>query len=66
MKAVRAASKETLEALPWLPQPVAEALWEKLHGPAQAKAPDRRATNLAADEEAVLEELEQAMGRTPA
>jgi len=32
IKAVRHASKEALEALPWLPKPVAEALWEKIHG----------------------------------
>jgi excinuclease ABC subunit C len=32
IKAVRLASKESLEALPWLPKPVAEALWEKIHG----------------------------------
>jgi excinuclease ABC subunit C len=32
IKAVRQASKESLEALPWLPKPVAEALWEKIHG----------------------------------
>jgi len=32
IKAVRQASKEALEALPWLPKPVAEALWEKIHG----------------------------------
>jgi excinuclease ABC subunit C len=31
IKAVRQASKESLEALPWLPKPVAEALWEKIH-----------------------------------
>ena len=32
IKAVRQASKESLEALSWLPKPVAEALWEKIHG----------------------------------
>jgi hypothetical protein len=32
IKAVRQAPKESLEALPWLPKPVAEALWEKIHG----------------------------------
>ena len=32
LKAVREASKETLEALPWLPQKVVEAVWQKLHG----------------------------------
>jgi excinuclease ABC subunit C len=32
LKAVRQASKEALEALPWLPNAVAEALWEKIHG----------------------------------
>jgi excinuclease ABC subunit C len=32
IKAVRQASRETLEALSWLPQPVAGAVWEKIHG----------------------------------
>ncbi len=32
IKAVRLASREALEALSWLPQPVAEAVWEKIHG----------------------------------
>ena len=35
LKAVREATKESLEALPWLPQTVVEALWEKLHGRGQ-------------------------------
>jgi excinuclease ABC subunit C len=35
LKAVREASKGSLEALPWLPQQVVEALWEKLHGRGQ-------------------------------
>ena len=34
IKAVREASKETLVSLPWLPQAVGEALWEKIHNPA--------------------------------
>ena len=33
VKAVRDAPRERLEALPWLPQRVVDALWEKLHGP---------------------------------
>jgi excinuclease ABC subunit C len=33
VKAVREAPKERLEALPWLPQQVVDALWQKLHGP---------------------------------
>jgi len=33
VKAIRQASLETLKALPWLPDPVAEALHEKVHGP---------------------------------
>jgi excinuclease ABC subunit C len=32
VKAVRDAPREQLAALGWLPAPVAEALWEKLHG----------------------------------
>ena len=32
IKAVRDASRETLAALSWLPEPVADALWHKLHG----------------------------------
>jgi excinuclease ABC subunit C len=32
MKAVKAASRETLEQLPWLPDTVADAVYEKLHG----------------------------------
>ncbi len=44
VKAVRQASKESLEALPWLPKPVAEALWEKIHGPKQP-VPGRKATS---------------------
>ncbi len=44
LKAVRQASKESLEALPWLPKPVAEALWEKIHGAKQLE-PGREATS---------------------
>ncbi len=44
VKAVRQASKESLEALPWLPKPVAEALWEKIHGAKQLEA-GRKATS---------------------
>jgi excinuclease ABC subunit C len=44
VKAVRQASKESLEALPWLPKPVAEALWEKIHGSKQLEA-GRKATS---------------------
>ncbi len=40
VKAVREAPKERLEALPWLPQPVAGALYAKLHGPAAAARAD--------------------------
>ncbi len=36
VKAVKEAPKERLEALPWLPQQVVDALWDKLHGPAAA------------------------------
>ena len=32
IKAVRQAPRETLVSLSWLPQPVADALWEKIHG----------------------------------
>jgi excinuclease ABC subunit C len=32
IKAVRQAPRETFEALGWLPDPVVEALWEKIHG----------------------------------
>jgi len=32
IKAVREASREALTSLPWLPNAVGEALWEKLHG----------------------------------
>ena len=39
-KAVREAPKERLEALPWLPQPVVDALWAKLHGPVAAARAD--------------------------
>jgi excinuclease ABC subunit C len=34
VKAVRAASPETLKSLPWLPEKVAGAVWERLHLPA--------------------------------
>ncbi|MCL6092112.1 MAG: excinuclease ABC subunit UvrC, partial [Actinobacteria bacterium] len=34
IKAVREASRESLAAITWLPEPVADALWKKLHGPA--------------------------------
>jgi len=44
IKTVRQASKETLEALPWLPKPVAEALWEKIHG-ANKLGPGAKATS---------------------
>jgi excinuclease ABC subunit C len=44
IKAVRQASKESLEALPWLPRHVAEALWEKLHG-ANSGRPALKATS---------------------
>ncbi len=40
VKAVKEAPKERLEALPWLPQPVVDALWDKLHGPAAAARAD--------------------------
>ncbi|MGH9120887.1 MAG: hypothetical protein ACRDYC_02920, partial [Acidimicrobiales bacterium] len=32
VKGVRSASLETLRELPWLPQAVADAVFEKLHG----------------------------------
>jgi excinuclease ABC subunit C len=38
IKAVREASKEELLSLSWLPAPVGEALWEKVHGPRPAAA----------------------------
>ena len=43
IKAVRQASKESLEALSWLPRPVAEAVWEKIRrrAPASRFAPCR-------------------------
>ncbi len=44
VKAVRQASKESLEALPWLPKAVAEALWEKIHG-AKHLGPGRKAAS---------------------
>jgi excinuclease ABC subunit C len=40
VKTVREAPKERLEALPWLPQQVVDALWVKLHGPAAAARSD--------------------------
>ena len=40
VKAVKEAPKERLEALPWMPQPVVDALWDKLHGPAAAARAD--------------------------
>jgi excinuclease ABC subunit C len=36
IKAVRQAPKEALVSLSWLPGTVAEALWEKIHGPSPA------------------------------
>ena len=33
IRAVKEAPKEVLVSLSWLPQPVAEALWQKVHGP---------------------------------
>ncbi len=36
IKAVREAPREALEALPWLPRPVADAIWDKIHAPRQA------------------------------
>ena len=33
VKAVKVASREDLEALPWLPDAVAHAVYEKIHGP---------------------------------
>jgi excinuclease ABC subunit C len=42
VKAVREAPKERLEALPWLPQPVVDALWEKLHGPGSGRSNGKR------------------------
>ena len=68
VKAVKEAPKERLEALPWLPQPVVDALWDKLHGPAAAARADagvarRRREEWAeaqrAAEERSAEQLEQ-------
>ena len=36
--AVKAASLETLQALSWLPDPVAEAVYTKIHGDVGARA----------------------------
>ena len=53
IKAVRQASREALEALSWLPQPVAGAVWEKIHGdngPGSTLREARRAAGAAAAE----------------
>jgi len=47
VKAVRAASMETLESLPWLPAPVAEAVYAKLHAPSP---PGRARAGVGADD----------------
>ncbi|MGI8493145.1 MAG: excinuclease ABC subunit UvrC [Acidimicrobiales bacterium] len=39
VNAVKAAPLETLRELAWLPDPVAEAVYQKLHGPAPANEP---------------------------
>ncbi|HET9732651.1 MAG TPA: excinuclease ABC subunit UvrC [Acidimicrobiales bacterium] len=39
LKGVKAASFETLEALSWLPEAVARAVWERLHGPGEPRRP---------------------------
>ena len=41
MRRVKAASLEQLRALPWLPDPVAAAVYEKLHGPAGSRSSPR-------------------------
>ena len=38
VKAVREAPKEALLSLNWLPAPVAEALWQKIHSPGPSSA----------------------------
>ena len=43
IKAVREAPKEALVSLKWLPQPVAEALWDKIHGPYRGSGTARSA-----------------------
>ncbi len=59
VKAVRDAPKERLEALPWLPQPVVEALWAKLHGPAAAARADAGVARRRRDEWAQFERAAQ-------
>jgi excinuclease ABC subunit C len=58
-KAVREASKEKLEALKWLPKPVAEAVWDKLHGPAGTSRVDAGAASRLRVERPVLERTEE-------
>jgi excinuclease ABC subunit C len=41
-KAVRAASRDTIAGLRWLPDAVGDAVYEKLHSPAPVGASDRR------------------------
>ena len=42
VKAVRNASWDTIESLPWLPAPVATAVYAKLHAPAGSSTPPAR------------------------
>jgi len=37
VRAVQSAPREAFERLSWLPAPVADALWEKVHGPGEAR-----------------------------
>jgi excinuclease ABC subunit C len=39
IKAVREAPREVLEALPWLPRLIADAIWDKIHAPRLAGRP---------------------------
>ncbi|MGO9660680.1 MAG: excinuclease ABC subunit UvrC [Acidimicrobiales bacterium] len=49
IKAVRQAPREALESLSWLPQPVADAVWEKIHGDRRAGSALREARRAAAE-----------------
>jgi excinuclease ABC subunit C len=49
IKAVRQAPREALESLSWLPQPVAEAVWEKIHGDRRAGSALREARRAVAE-----------------
>jgi hypothetical protein len=49
IKNVRQAPREALGSLSWLPQPVAEAVWEKIHGDTGAGSALRAARRAVAD-----------------